>query len=96
MSPVISYCRASVRNSGSSMWKQDKLVNRNVSGPAVYGSVMAVADIEGNVHFLSREDGSFVARQKIDGTPVRAPVQTLGAAFLVQTSGGSVTAIEAR
>ncbi len=84
------------RNSGSSMWKQDKLVNRNVSGPAVYGSVVAVADIEGNVHFLSREDGSFVARQKIDGTPVRAPVQTLGSAFLVQTSGGSVSAIEAR
>lgn len=84
------------RNSGSSMWKQDKLVNRNVSGPAVYGSVVAVADIEGNVHFLSREDGSFVARQKTDGTPVRAPVQTLGSAFLVQTSGGSVTAIEAR
>ena len=84
------------RNSGSSMWKQDKLVNRRVSGPAVYGAVVAVADAEGFVHFLSREDGGFVARQKTDGTPVRAPVQLLGSAFLVQTSGGSVTAIEAR
>jgi outer membrane protein assembly factor BamB len=84
------------RNSGSSMWKQDKLGNRRVSGPAVYGGVVAVADAEGYVHFLSREDGGFVARQKTDGTPVRAPVQTLGSAFLVQTSGGAVTAIEAR
>lgn len=84
------------RNSGSSMWKQDKLGNRRVSGPAVYGSVVAVADAEGYVHFLSREDGSFVARQKTDGTPVRAPVQNLGSAFLVQTSGGSVSAFEAR
>ena len=44
------------------MWKQDKLLNRRVSGPAVQGSVVAVADAEGIVHFLSREDGSFVAR----------------------------------
>ena len=84
------------RNSGSSMWKQDKLLNRAVSGPAVQGSVVAVADAEGIVHFLSREDGGFVARKKIDGTPVRTPVQVLGSAFLVQTSGGSVNAIEAR
>ncbi len=84
------------RNSGSSMWKQDKLLNRAVSGPAVQGSVVAVADAEGIVHFLSREDGGFVARKKTDGTPVRTPVRTLGSAFLVQTSGGSVSAIEAR
>ena len=84
------------RNSGSSMWKQDKLLNRALSGPAVQGGVVAVADAEGIVHFLSREDGGFVARKKIDGTPVRTPVQPLGSAFLVQTSGGSVNAIEAR
>ncbi len=84
------------RNSGSSMWKQDKLLNRRVSGPAVQRGVVAVADGEGIVHFLSREDGGFVARQKIDGTPVRTPVQALGAGFLVQTSGGTVSAIEAR
>jgi outer membrane protein assembly factor BamB len=55
-----------------------------------------VADGEGIVHFLSREDGSFAARQKTDGTPVRAPVQTIGTGFLVQTAGGSVSAIEAQ
>lgn len=84
------------RNSGSSMWKQDKLLNRRVSGPAVQRGAVAVADAEGIVHFLSREDGSFVARQKIDGSPVRTPVQALGSGFLVQTSGGTVSAIEAR
>ena len=57
------------RNSGASLWKQDKLLNRRVSGPAVQRGVVAVADGEGIVHFLSREDGSFVARQKTDGTP---------------------------
>ncbi len=84
------------RLSGSSLWKQDKLLNRRVSGPAVRRGLVAVADGEGMVHFLSREDGSFAARIKTDGTPVRAPVQTIGTSFLVQTAGGSVSAIEAQ
>lgn len=84
------------RLSGSSLWKQDKLLNRRVSGPAVRRGNVAVADAEGIVHFLSREDGSFVGRQKTDGTPVRTPVQLLGSGFLVQTSGGNVSAIEAQ
>src|SRR6185369_15313146 len=78
------------RLSGSSLWKQDKLVNRRLSGPAVRRGLVAVADAEGIVHFLSREDGSFAARMKTDGTPVRAPVQLLGSSFLVQTAGGNV------
>jgi outer membrane protein assembly factor BamB len=82
------------RQSGSSLWKQDKLVSRRVSGPAVRRGNVAVADAEGIVHFLSREDGSFVGRQKTDGTPVRTSVQQLGSGFLVQTSGGNVSAIE--
>lgn len=82
------------RLSGSSLWKQDKLLNRRVSGPAVRRGKVVVADAEGLVHFLSREDGSFVGRQKTDGTPVRTSVQLLGSGFLVQTSGGNVSAIE--
>lgn len=82
------------RLSGSSLWKQDKLLNRRVSGPVVGRGVVAVADAEGIVHFLSREEGAFVARVKTDGAPVRTPLQLLGSSFLVQTSGGSISAIE--
>jgi outer membrane protein assembly factor BamB len=84
------------RLSGSSLWKQDKLLNRRVSGPTVRRGLVAVADAQGIVHFLSREDGSFVARQKTDGSAVRSPLQLLGSDFLVQTSGGNVSAIEAQ
>lgn len=84
------------RQSGSSLWKQDKLKNRRLSAPIVTRGLVAVADAEGIVHFMSREDGSFAARQKTDGTPVRAPLQMLGAAVLVQTTGGYVSAIEAQ
>lgn len=84
------------RQSGSSLWKQDKLKNRRLSAPVVQRGLVAVADGEGFVHFLSRDDGSFAARQKTDGSPVRAPLQMLGNAVLVQTTGGNVSAIEAQ
>ena len=84
------------RLSGSSLWKQDKLLNRRVSGPVVRRGLVAVADAEGIVHFLSREDGSFVARQKTDGDPVRSQPQGLGGGLVVQTAGGYVSAIEAQ
>lgn len=84
------------RQSGSSLWKQDKLKNRRLSAPVVQRGLVAVADAEGIVHFLSRDDGSFAARQKTDGTPVRAPLKMFGSAILVQTTGGSVNAIEAQ
>ena len=57
---------------------------------------MAVADVKGVVHFLNRDDGAFAARFNTDGTPVAAPPQMIGANFLIQTSGGNVTAIDAQ
>lgn len=82
------------RLSGSSLWKQDKLRHRGVSAPAVRGSVVAVADGEGYVHFLSREEGAFVGRFKTDGSPIRVQPQLLGNSFLTQSSAGDVRAIE--
>lgn len=84
------------RQTGSSLWKQDKLAGRRVSGPAVTRGVVAVADGEGWVHFLSREDGSFLARQKTDGSAVRTPVLAYQGKMLVQTTGGDVSLIEAQ
>jgi len=84
------------RATGSSLWKQDKLLNRRVSAPVVRRGLVAVADAQGIVHFLGREDGAFAARVQTDGTPVLAPPQISGSTFLVQTSGGAVVAIEAQ
>lgn len=84
------------RNTGASLWKQDKLLNRRVSAPIVKRGLVAVGDAQGMVHFLSRDDGSFVARTQTDGAPVVAPLQTIGTTFLVQTSGGAVTAMDAQ
>lgn len=82
--------------SGASIWKQDKLLNRRVSAPLPLRGLIAVADAQGFVHFLSRDDGSFVARLPTDGSPVVAPLQALGRSLLLQTSNGGVYAIEAQ
>jgi outer membrane protein assembly factor BamB len=82
--------------SGASIWKQDKLFMRRVTAPVPLRGLIAVADVQGVVHFLSRDDGSFVARLTTDGSPVIAPLQSLGSLLLVQTSNGGVYAIEAQ
>jgi len=81
--------------SGASIWKQDKLSLRRLTAPVARRGYVAVADAEGIVHFLSREDGSFIARLQTDGSPVVAPPQKLGNGVLVQTSEGGLYAIEA-
>jgi outer membrane protein assembly factor BamB len=82
------------KSSGSSLWRQDKLVGRNVSAPLSIGRYVVVGDFEGYVHLLSRDDGSFAARIATDGSAIGAPPVALSSSsFLVQTRNGGVYAI---
>src|SRR5687767_10911437 len=82
------------KSNGASLWKQDKLANRNVSTPLAFGRFVIVGDLEGYVHFLSREDGSFAARIATDGSPIgAAPVALDANTILVQTRNGGLFAI---
>ena len=81
------------KTSGASLWKQDKLYGRYVSGPVVAGKHIAVGDFQGYVHFLARDDGSFAARVATDGSPIIAQPVALNDAILVQTLKGGVFAI---
>lgn len=82
--------------SGASLWKQDKLFLRRLSAPVPHRGLIAVADVQGIIHFLSRDDGSFAARLPTDGSAVVAPLQALGSSLLMQTSNGGIYAIEAQ
>lgn len=82
------------KTSGASIWKQDKLKGRNVSGPLAFGRYVVVGDYQGYVHFLSREDGSFAARVATDGSAIGAPPAILNReSFAVQTRNGGIFAI---
>ncbi len=82
------------KTNGASIWKQSRLANRNVSGPLVLGRHVVVGDLQGYVHFLSREDGSFAARIATDGSAIGAPPVALNSdSLMVQTRNGGVFAI---
>lgn len=84
------------RTTGRSFWRQDKLANRQLTAPIAVGAEVAFGDLEGQVHFLSRDSGAFVGRVATDGTPIRSAPVALGSGFLVQTSGGNLYSIATR
>jgi len=81
------------RGNGSSLWKQDKLSMRILSKPLAVGNHVAVADYQGIVHLLRREDGSFAARFSSDGSAVAADPQPYKDGFLIQTHSGGLYAL---
>jgi outer membrane protein assembly factor BamB len=81
------------RDAGVSAWKNDKLAYRRLSTPVSYGRAVAVADYEGIVHFLSREDGAFLARAALDGSPVVSTPLVAGSNLIFQTQNGTLAAI---
>jgi len=81
------------RAGGATIWKQDRLFLRRLSAPLALGREVAVGDVEGYVHFLSRESGAFVGRAATDGSPIRSLLVRLESGFLVQTQSGNLYAL---
>ena len=81
------------RDGGVSAWKNDKLSYRRLSTPVSYGRTVAVGDYKGFIHFLSREDGAFLARAATDGSAITSTPLVAGSNLIFQTQNGTVTAI---
>lgn len=81
------------RDAGASVWRNDKLLYRRLSAPVSFGRSLAVGDSQGYIHFLSREDGSFLARVGTDGSPILAAPLAAGGNLILQTQSGTVVAV---
>ncbi|WP_296225039.1 outer membrane protein assembly factor BamB [Ralstonia sp. UBA689] len=75
---------------GADLWKNDALLWRDLGAPLAFGRAVIVGDSEGWLHFLSRDDGKFVARVKTDGSAISAAPVVVGQTLIVQTRGGGV------
>ena len=84
---------AFARDSGASVWKNDKLAFRGLSTPLSYGRAVAVGDYQGYIHFLSREEGSMLARLALDGSAISGTPLVAGSNLIFQTQNGTVAAI---
>ncbi|HEX4327142.1 MAG TPA: outer membrane protein assembly factor BamB [Burkholderiales bacterium] len=85
---------ALARGTGANLWKQERLLYRQVSGPVSVGRAVVVGDFEGVLHALSREDGSFIGRQSTGGGAIMTAPQLFSVpdkdAILVQTQKGDL------
>lgn len=80
--------------SGKTFWRQGALANRRLTAPLPMGGVIAVGDLEGYVHFLTREEGKFAARIKLDSNPVMSLiVGTKSNQLIAETRDGGLYAI---
>jgi outer membrane protein assembly factor BamB len=76
------------RDNGTVRWRQVQLAARNITGPAILGKYLVVGDGEGYLHLLSREDGHFVARIRVNSSPILAtPVVNNGILYVLTTDG---------
>lgn len=76
--------------SGNMLWRNDRLKSRDVGVPYLLGRALVMGDYQGYVHFLSREDGAFIARMKTDGSPITAAPVLAGNTLVVQTKDGGL------
>lgn len=82
-------------STGKTFWRQAALKNRQLSAPVAMGSLVAVGDLEGYVHFLSRDDGAISSRIKTSSSPI-LPImaQINSSSVLAQTRDGGIYAIQ--
>lgn len=79
---------------GRTFWRQGDLLNRRLTKPLAMDGLIAVGDLEGYVHFLSRDDGKFAARIKVDSNPVMSIVAGKSSSqLIVATRDGGLYAV---
>ena len=78
--------------SGDLAWTNERLLYRGLSAPLSAGKTVMFGDVEGQVHFLAREDGRSLLRLATDGSPVVAQPVLSGSTMLVVTRSGGVFA----
>lgn len=83
-----SYIWAVQDGTGDALWRQTRLLRRVVTGPVIAGDYIVVGDFEGYLHWISRVDGRFVARQQINKHPIRSqPIEKDGILYITSTDG---------
>ena len=78
---------------GASVWKQTGLHGRWPTAPVVIGDTVAVGDFHGYVHFLSVDDGRFVARYHLGSSAILATPVAGAETLYVADQDGDVAAL---
>jgi outer membrane protein assembly factor BamB len=84
------------RQSGTQLWRQEALRLRDVTAPARYANTLVVGDYEGYLHWLSPDEGSFMARERAAGQRISSAPLVVGQNVYVQGDDGTIAAFTVR
>lgn len=84
------------RRSGATLWRQEALMHRWLTAPTRIGNRLAVADLEGYVHWLSTEDGALKARARLREEPVIARMPAHGSRLYAMDRNGYLEVLQLR
>jgi len=65
---------ALTQGNGGTLWRQAALRGRTLSAPVIQGNTVIVGDYDGYLHWLSREDGHFLARTRVQNPLEAFPI----------------------
>lgn len=82
------------RSNGERAWSNERLRFRGLSAPLVAGPWLVLGDAQGQVHLLSRQDGSLQGRFATDGSAVLAQPVLVGNTLVVSTRAGGVFGVQ--
>lgn len=80
------------RRDGVPAWSQEALRLRDLTAPTRYGNAVVVGDFEGYLHWLSIDDGAFLAREKAGSARIPTAPLVVGRSLVVQSEDGRVSA----
>lgn len=80
------------RFSGATVWKQDALTKRYITGPAVINNNVVVADRAGYLHYVDIANGHVVNREHVSGKFYQNPIK-MGDALLMSSFSGKIIAL---
>lgn len=87
-----SHIMALDRYTGGTNWIQEKLHARGVTAPEPIGDYIVAGDVEGYLHWMSKADGNFVARNRLCKKRILVPPVAAGRVLYAFCSDGDVGA----
>jgi outer membrane protein assembly factor BamB len=80
------------RKTGEVLWKQEGLMGRRLTAPAVLNDFVVVGDEDGHLHWLSEKSGNFEGRVLVDSKGLEATPIVRNNVVYVLGRGGKVAA----
>jgi outer membrane protein assembly factor BamB len=77
---------------GAEIWRQNALLHRGLSAPALTDDAVVVADFQGYVHWLDKASGALAARVSSGGVRVGTPPVVAGDMVVVINDTGKINA----